>query len=104
MKFLALFFLLFFLTPHSFAGIVGDTRITGRVLKYDKETVTLSQYGNKQIIVPRKSLEKKFFKKLKTGLVVTAVFSADEIMNRIQEQQGLRKKESEDKKDPDTIK
>ena len=103
MKFLVIF-LFVFLISYTFAGIVGDTRITGRVLKYDKETVTLSQYSNKQIVVPRKSIEKRFFKKLKTGIVVTAVFSADEIMNRIQEQQELRKKESEDKKDPDTTK
>lgn len=68
-----------------FSGIVGDTKITGRVLKYDQRTVTLSQYRNKKVTVPRSSL-KKNFKKLKTGMMVTAVFSAEDIMDQIQAQ------------------
>lgn len=68
-----------------FSGIVGDTEITGRVLKYDRQTVTLLQYRNKKVTVPRSSI-KKTFRKLKTGMVVTAVFSAEDIMNQIQEQ------------------
>ena len=70
---------------YAFSGIVGDTKITGRVLKYNKQTVTLSQYRNKKITVPRSSL-KKNFKKLKTGMMVTAVFSAEDIMDQIQAQ------------------
>lgn len=70
---------------YAFSGIVGDTKITGRVLSYNKQTVTLSQYRNKKVTVPRSSV-KKTFKKLKTGITVTAVFSAEEVMGQIQEQ------------------
>ena len=92
MKLIILSFL-FLIFQYAFAGIVGDTRITGRVLKYDEKTVTLSQHGNRKIIVPRSSIEKDF-KKLKTGLLVTAVFSAEEIMNKIQEQTKKRSNKS----------
>ena len=77
--------LLLFVFQYTFAGIVGDTRITGRVLSYNAKTVTLSQYGKRKITVPKSSL-KKDFKKLKTGLLVTAVFSAEEVMDKVQEQ------------------
>ena len=77
--------LLLFVFQYAFAGIIGETRITGRVLEYNKNTVVLSQYGNRKITVPRRSIEKSF-KKIKTGLLVTAVFSADEVMDKIQEQ------------------
>ena len=77
--------LLIFVFQYTFAGVIGDTRITGRVLQYDEKTVTLAQHGNRKIIVPKSSLEKDF-KKLKAGLLVTAVFSGDEIMDMIQEQ------------------
>lgn len=70
---------------YAFSGIVGDTKITGRVLKYDKHTVTLSQYRDQKVTVPRSSL-KKNFKKLKTGIIATAVFSAEDIMDQIQAQ------------------
>ena len=90
MKLLILFMLLFGF-QYAFSGIIGDTRITGRVLKYNTKTVTLSQYGNRKITVPRSSIEKDF-KKLKTGLLVTAVFSAEEIMDKIQEQTKKPKK------------
>ena len=70
---------------YAFSGIVGDTKITGKVLKYDKKTVTISQYRDKKVTVPRSALKKKF-KKLKTGQIVTAVFSAEEIMDQIREQ------------------
>ncbi|MDE0151740.1 MAG: hypothetical protein OXK80_04500 [Bdellovibrionales bacterium] len=76
---------LLLVSQFAFSGIIGETRITGRVLKYDKSTVTLSQYGNRKITVPKSSLEKNF-NKLKTGLLVTAVFSAEEVMDKIQEQ------------------
>ena len=85
MKLLTLSFFLFLIFQYTFAGIVGDTRITGRVLRYDKKTVTLSQHGNREITVPKNLIEKDF-KKLKTGLLVTAVFSAEEMMNQIQQQ------------------
>ena len=74
-----------FVVQYASAGIVGDTRITGRVLKYNKKTVTLSQYGKRKVTVPINSL-KKDFKKLKTGILVTAVFSTEEIMKKIKEQ------------------
>ena len=76
---------LLFSFQYAFSGIVGDTQITGRVLKYNKRTVTISQYRNKKVTVPRSSL-KKNSKKLKTGMMVTAVFSPEEIMDQIQEQ------------------
>ena len=77
--------LMLFISQFSFAGITGETKITGRVLKYNKDTVTLSQYGNRKVTVPRSTI-KKDFKKLKTGLLVTAVFSAEEIMDQMQAQ------------------
>ena len=77
--------LLLFVFQFAFAGITGDTKITGRVLKYNQQTVTLSQYGNRKVTVPRASI-KKNFKKLKTGLLVTAVFSAEEVMDQLQAQ------------------
>ena len=87
---------LLFSFQHSFSGIIGDTHITGRVLKYNKHKVTLSQYGNRRITVPIRSL-KKDFKKLKTGLLVTAVFSAEEVMDAIEikakQQQIINKKQ-----------
>ena len=70
---------------YAFSGIVGDTQITGRVLKYNQKTVTLSHYRDKKVTVPRSSL-KKSSKKLKTGMMATAVFSAEEIMDQIQAQ------------------
>ena len=72
-------------TFEAYAGIIGNTRITGRVLRYDEKTVTISQYGKRRITVPRSSIEKKF-KKLKTGILVTAVFDAQEVMDKIQKQ------------------
>ena len=77
--------LLLFVFQYTYAGIMGNTEITGRVLSYNEKTVTLSQYGNKKITVPRSSI-KKDFKKFKTGLLVTSVFTTEEIMNKIQEQ------------------
>lgn len=85
MKLMTLFSLLF-IFQYTFAGLVGDTRITGRVLSYDNKTVTLSQHGNRKITVPKKNLIERDLKKLKTGLLVTVVFSAEEIMSRIKEQ------------------
>ena len=84
MKILTLCFILLSF-QYSFSGIIGDTQITGKVLKYSKQTVTISQYRDKKVTVPRSSL-KNNNKKLKTGMVVTAVFSAEETMDQIQEQ------------------
>ena len=81
MKLLTAFFLLFSF-QYTFSGIVGDTKITGRVLKYNTQTVTLLLYRNKKITVPRSSI-KRDFKKLKTGLLVTAVFSSEEVMDAV---------------------
>lgn len=55
------------------------------MLKYDNKTVTLFQYGNRKITVPRSSI-KTGVKKLKTGQVVTAVFSAEEVMEKLYQQ------------------
>ena len=81
--------------PYVYAGIIGNTEITGRVLKYDNQTVTLSQYRNRKVKIPRSAL-KKDFKKLKTGMLVTAVFSAEEMMNQVEEQ--IRRKQKANKK------
>ena len=80
-------------SQYAYAGITGDTRITGRILKYDDATVTLSQYGNRKVTVPRSAVRKN--KKLKTGAVATAVFSAEEIMKKIQEQADKKKKQNQ---------
>ena len=91
MKLLIILLCLF--SQYVYAGITGDTRITGRILKYDDNTVTLSQYGNRKITVPKSAIRKN--KKLRTGDVATAVFSAEEIMQKIQEQADKNKKQNQ---------
>ncbi len=66
------------------AGIIGDLKITGKVLKYNKNTVTLSYAGKKKITVPRSKIDSSV--KLKSGKIVTAVYSGEEVMELIKEQ------------------
>ena len=69
------------------AGIVGDVRITGKVVKYDRKTVSLKTLkSSKPTVVPRSSIVLPEGAKLKTGKVVTAVFSAEEIMKKLRQQ------------------
>ena len=78
-------FIFLFIFQYTYAGILGDTKITARVLKYDKHTVTLALYGNQKFKVPISSIQNSIKnRKLKTGIFVTAVFSAEETLKRIQ--------------------
>ena len=84
MKFLILFSIIFFF-QHSYAGIIGDVKVTGKLVSYNKKTATLSlQNGKKKLKVPRKSIQSN--KKLKTGQMVTASFEASEIMDLIEKE------------------
>ena len=74
-----------------FAG-VSNVTLEGIVVKYDKNTVTLSQKG-KHIKVSREAIPKHF--KLKTGKKVYAVFNSQEIMKKIRKS---REQEQEQKK------
>ncbi len=71
-----------------YSGIAGDIKVTGKVLKYNKETVTLQLGLEKdKLTVPRKFIDLKESDKLRTGKMVTVVFSAEEIMEKIRRQQ-----------------
>ena len=48
-----------------------------------KNSVTLSQIGNRKVVVPRASIPKSM--KVKTGQIVTAVFSPEEIMEKLRQ-------------------
>ena len=66
------------------AGIIGDVRVTGKVVKYDRKTVSLKTLkSSKPVVVPKSSIVLPEGVKLKTGKVATAVFSAEEIMGKI---------------------
>ena len=69
------------------AGIIGNVRVIGKVAAYNQKTVSLIQLGySKPTIVPRSSIVLPKGVKLKTGKVVTAVFSAEEIMEKLRQQ------------------
>ena len=76
-------FIMFLQMHFVFAGLSGVTKVTGTVLNYDQHSVTL-RFGKQKFEVPRKSI--KSSSRLKTGQKVTAVFSAEEIMEKISEQ------------------
>ena len=66
------------------AGIVGDVRVIGKVVKYDRKIVSLKTLkSSKPVVVPSSSIVLPEGAKLKTGKVVTAVFSAEEIMEKL---------------------
>ena len=73
-----------------FAGLSNVT-LEGIVVKYDKNTVTLSQRG-KRITVSRKNIPKHF--KLKTGKKVYAILNSEEVMKEIKK---IRKQNQEQK-------
>ena len=62
-----------------FAGLSNVT-LEGIIVKYDKNTVTLSQRG-KRITVSRKNIPKHF--KLKTRKKVYAILNSEEVMKEI---------------------
>ena len=68
------------------AGIIGNVRVIGKVVKYNQKTVSLTQLGHsKPTVVPRSSIVLPKGVKLKTGKVVIAVFSAEEIMEKLKQ-------------------
>ena len=78
------------LSVSAFAGIIGDLKVTGKVLKYNKDTVTLSYLGKKKMTVPRSKIDSSV--KLKSGKIVTAVFSNQEVIEMIKAQSADTKK------------
>ena len=77
------------LSLFTFAGIIGDVKIIGKVLKYNKNTVTLSYLGKQKMTVPRSKIDSSV--KLKSGKIVTIVYSGDEVMEMIKEQSAEKK-------------
>ena len=51
-------------------AVVGNIKTSGKVVKYNKQTVTLIQEEGGRIEVPRKFIPKHY--KIKTGYIVTA--------------------------------
>lgn len=79
---------LLFLVQSAFAAIIGDVRITGEVVKYDRKTVSLKTLrSSKPVIVPRSSIVLQKGVKLKTGNLAMAVFSVEEIIEKLNQQQ-----------------
>ena len=78
MKYFLICLLFFVFQYASYAGIEGNTEITGKVISFDKRTVTLSVLGERKLTVSKRSLKK--------GITITAVFTAEEIMNKIEGQ------------------
>ena len=85
MKTLGIVLVMMFFSIHLSAGIYGPVKVTGKVLKYDKDKViliqTLGKNQKKQAVIPRSAIPKGV--KLRTGKTVTAVFSAQEIMKNL---------------------
>ena len=74
----------------SFAGTRGPIIVTGKVVEYDKDTVTLSQMVEQKVIVPRHLIPKQF--KLETGKKVSAFFNPEEISKTYKKSSSGRKK------------
>ena len=75
---------LLFTAALAHAGITGNLEIEGTIVKYDKHTVTMLLPGQRKMTVPRSNMSNA---KLKAGTKATAVFTPDQIMDRIREQQ-----------------
>ena len=73
-----------------FAGTRGPIIVTGKVVEYDKDTVTLSQMVEQKVIVPRNLIPKQF--KLETGKKVSAFFNPEEISEVYKKSSSGRKK------------
>ena len=59
------------------AGALGTAKIHGKVLKYDKNNVTVLLENDHRLTVPRDSIKKS---KLKRNKNVVALFTASELM------------------------
>ena len=58
-------------------GALGTAKIHGKVLKYDKNSVTLVLENNHKLEVPRETIKEP---KLKRNKKVVALFTATELM------------------------
>ena len=87
-----LIILLFVFSHLAFSAVYGTAKIKGKIVSYDKNTVTLSQNG-KKIKVSKKSIPSSF--KIKGGNEVYALISAEEVIKRLQKKP---KKDKEAKK------
>ena len=59
------------------AGALGTAKIHGKVLKYNKDSVTLVLENNHRLEVPRETIKAS---KLKRNKEVVALFTATELM------------------------
>lgn len=64
----------------AFSAIVGQAKVKGIIVAYDKKTVTLYQSGQK-VKVPRTSIPSHF--KIKGGNEVYALFDGEKIMKKL---------------------
>lgn len=97
MKAVLLFGLFVFLSFSGHGMIVGDVKIEGTVIKYNKKTVTLKTSQGKRIKIPRRAVPRKF--KLKTGAEVHAFLSPKVIIRRLSSTKNRHSKPKKGKKD-----
>ena len=79
-----------------FAGIYKNATITGRIIKFDKKTVTLSQGGGRRTVVSRKSIPEYY--KIEAGNNVSATVPSSRMLAAIKEAKNKRSQESKNKK------
>ena len=65
----------------AFAGFYQNVTITGKIVKFDKNTVTLSQKGH-HTVVPRKLIPQYF--KIKLGNEVSAIVRRDRVLASVE--------------------
>ncbi len=78
-----------------FAGIYKNATITGRIIKFDKDTVTLSQRGGRRTVVSRKSIPEYF--KIEAGNNVSATVPSSRMLAAIKEAKNKSKRSQESK-------
>ena len=78
-----------FLSLSAFSAVVGSAKVQGIIVKYDKDTVTLSQRGQKTT-VPRKAIPGFF--KIQSGNEVYALFEGEDLMEQLQAEKKKREK------------
>ena len=71
---------LFFCTHFVFAAVIGSAKVHGVIVKYNKKTVTLNNYGT-SVEVSKSAIPNYF--KIQTGRQVYAVLKAEEVMKKV---------------------
>lgn len=94
MKNIWVFFAIFVFSQYAFPAIVGNAKLEGIIVSYNKNTVTLSQRG-KKVKVPRESIPDFF--KIKGGNKVYAVIKAEKLMKKLKEEKVRQNKQRKNK-------